>query len=64
MPEFINCCNETSRAIWMRLMAKFKRKLEAKSQRNITVKAKLESPEEISRLMAMKPKWRSSDGIR
>jgi len=63
MPEFINCCNELSRATWLKLMARFKRKLEAKSQRNITVNAKLESPEEIARLMTLKPKWSRNDGI-
>jgi len=63
MPDFISCCNELSRANWLKLIARFKRKLKVKSQRAITVKAKLESPEEIARLMAMKPKWSRNDGI-
>jgi len=63
MPDFIQCCNEPSRATWLKLMTRFKRKLKVKSQRNITVMAKLESPEEIARQMAMKPKWDMNNGI-
>ena len=63
MPEFINCCNELSRATWLKLMAKFKRKLMVGSQRNITVRAKLESPDEIAKLMTLKPKWSRNNGI-
>jgi len=63
MPEFINCCNELSRATWLKLMAKFKRKLKIKSPRNVTVRAKLEGPDEIAKLMTMKPKWSMNDGI-
>jgi len=63
MPHFINCCDKLNRAPWLKLIARFKRELMVGSQRNITVKAKLESTEEIARLMATKPNWSRDDGI-
>lgn len=63
MPEFISCCNEPSRLTWLSLVARFKVKTRFKSRRNITLKAKLESPEQIARLMTIKPGWNRSDGI-
>ena len=59
MPEFISCCNEPSRLTWLSLVARFK----VKARRNITLKAKLESPEQIARLMTIKPGWNRNDGI-
>lgn len=63
VPNFLNCCNEPSRLAWLRLMTKFERKVRLKVQRDITLKAKLESPEQIARLMTIKPGWNRSDGI-
>ena len=63
MPDFIQCCNEPSRAIWLKLMAKFKRKIEAKPKRNIALKVKLENTEEIARLMTIRPGWSKSHGL-
>ena len=63
MPEFISCCNEPSRLTWLSLVARFKVKARIKARRNITLKAKLESPEQIARLMTIKPGWNRSDGI-
>jgi len=37
--------------------------VEGQITRNIAVKAKQESPGEIAKLMAMKPKWSRNDGI-
>jgi len=63
MPEFISCCNEPSRLTWLSLVARLKGKARLKSRRNVTVTAKLESPEQIARLMIMKPGWNRNDGI-
>ncbi len=63
MPDFLNCCNEPSRATWLKLMAKFKRKLKTKSNRPIAVKAKLESREQIAHLMSIKPGWDKGDEL-
>ena len=63
VPNFLNCCNEPSRLTWLRLMARFKRKIQAKEQRNITLRTKLEGPEQIARLMTVKPGWNRNDGI-
>ena len=63
MPEFISCCNEPSRDLWLKLMTKFKRKLKAKAGRGITLKAKLESAEQIAHLMTIKPGWDKSHGL-
>jgi hypothetical protein len=63
MPEFISCCNEPSRSTWLNLVARFKGKARVKSRRNITLKAKMESPEQIARLMTIKPGWNRNDGI-
>lgn len=63
MPNFINCCNEPSRITWMKLMAKFKRKLESKSKRDIEVKVRLESKEQIAYLMGIKPGWDKSNEL-
>jgi len=63
VPNFVNCCNEPSRAAWLKLMAKFKRKMRATEQKNIMLQAKLESPEQIAHLMTIKPGWNRSDGI-
>jgi hypothetical protein len=63
MPDFVQCCNEPSRVTWLKLMAKIKRKLKPKSGRNITVTTKLESTEQIARLMTIKPGWDKSHGL-
>ena len=63
MPDFISCCNESSRATWLKLMAKFKRKLESKTKRDIEVKVRLESREQIAHLMAIKPGWDKSNEL-
>jgi len=63
VPNFINCCNEPSRATWLKLMAKFKRKLESRSKRDIDVKVRLESREQIAHLMAIKPGWDKSNEL-
>jgi len=63
MPEFISCCNEPSRLTWLSLVARFKVRARIKSRRNITLKAKMESTEQIARLMTIKPGWNRSDGI-
>ena len=63
MPEFISCCNEPSRLTWLSLVARFKVKARIKARRNVTLKAKMESPEQIARLMTIKPGWNRSDGI-
>ena len=63
VPNFISCCNEPSRATWLKLMAKFKRKLESRSKRDIDVKVRLESREQIAHLMAIKPGWDKSNEL-
>jgi hypothetical protein len=45
------------------LVARFKVKARIKARRNITLKAKMESTEQIARLMTIKPGWNRSDGI-
>jgi len=63
MPNFLSCCNEPSRLTWLSLVARFKVKAMIKARRNVTLKAKMESPEQIARLMTIKPGWNRSDGI-
>ncbi len=63
VPNFINCCNEPSRATWLKLMAKFQRKLQAGAKRDVTVKTKLESRDQIAHLMSIRPGWDKSDEL-
>ena len=63
VPDFLYCCNEPSRAIWLRLMSTCGVKTRSGPQRGIVLRARLESIEEIARLMTMKPRMYKRDEL-